>query len=268
MHHARSIHYSTALALAILALCAVAPAAEIRLRSDARSSGPIVRLGDIAQIVAADEEEAAQLASIELGPAPATKQTFRAREIQDRLARAGINSATHRFSGTALVTITNAARNEHKTRPNPKSTERVARKNPPSEPESTDVIVAVAEINRGDRIRAEHLAIERVKGGVHRAAFQTIDDVVGLEATRNIAPGQPLDEQFVRSPRLVKRGDVVDVIARSGGVQVRTKARARDEGGNGDLVNVELLSDRRSLLVRVSGLQQVEITPSATSVRN
>ena len=105
-----------------------------------------------------------------------------------------------------------------------------------------------------------------VKGGVQRAAFQSIDKVVGLEATRNIAPGQPLDDQYVRTPRLVKRGDVVDIISRAGGVQIRTKARAREEGGDGDLINVELLSDRRSLLTRVSGLQQVEITPPAAAV--
>jgi flagella basal body P-ring formation protein FlgA len=266
MHHTRSRPYTTAVALAVLACCAIASAAEIRLRPDARSTDSIVRLGDIAQIVTADDEDAELLAAIELGPAPPTKQTIRAREIHDRLARAGINPARHRFSGAAQTTITNAARPENKTPPNPKSTERVERKSPPSEPESTDVIVAVAEINRGDRIRAEHLAVERVKGRVQRASFQTIDDVVGLEATRNIAPGQPLDEQYVRSPRLVKRGDVVDVISRAGGVQVRTKARAREEGGNGDLINVELLSDRRSLLTRVSGLQQVEINPSAAAV--
>ena len=210
----------------------------------------------------------AQLAAVELGPAPANKQTLRAREIHDRLALAGINPARHRFSGASLVAVTNAARNENKTRPNPKSTERVTPQKPASEPQTTEVIVAVAEINRGDRIRAEHLTVERVKGAVQRTAFQAIDDVVGMEATRNITPGQPIDEQYVRSPRLVKRGDVVDVISRSGGVQVRTKGRARDEGGDGDLINVELLSDRRSLLARVSGLQQVEITGTSAAVRN
>jgi flagella basal body P-ring formation protein FlgA len=269
MHRNLSNPYTALISLAILlAYCGVAHAAEIRLRADARTSNSIVRLADVAEITAADAEEARELAAIELGPAPANKQTLRAREIHDRLALAGINPARHRFSGASLVAVTNSARNENKTRPNPKSTERVTPQKPANEPPSTEVIVALAEINRGDRIRAEHLTVERVKGSVQRAAFQSIEDIVGMEATRNITPGQPIDEQYVRTPRLVKRGDVVDVISRSGGVQVRTKGRAREEGGDGDLINIELLSDRRALLARVSGLQQVEITATSAAVSN
>jgi flagella basal body P-ring formation protein FlgA len=96
--------------------------------------------------------------------------------------------------------------------------------------------------------------------------FASLDDVVGKEAARNIPAGQTLDNQYVRSPLLVKRGDVVDLFARAAGVQVSTKARAREEGSHGDLINVELLADRRPLLARVCGIQEVEILAAAPSV--
>jgi flagella basal body P-ring formation protein FlgA len=129
------------------------------------------------------------------------------------------------------------------------------------------VVVAVNPILRGERIRAGDVELERVKAGSpQRMTFSTLDDVVGKEAARNIPAGQPLDNQYVRSPLLVRRGDVVDLFARAGGVQVSTKARAREEGSHGDLINVELLADRRPLLARICGVQEVEILAAAPSV--
>jgi flagella basal body P-ring formation protein FlgA len=127
--------------------------------------------------------------------------------------------------------------------------------------------VAVNAIARGERIRAGDVALELVKpGSPQRITFQSLEEVLGKEAARTIPAGQTLDNQCVRSPLLVKRGDVVDVFARAGGVQVSTKARAREEGSHGDLINVELLSDRRPLIARVCGIQEVEILAAAPTV--
>jgi flagella basal body P-ring formation protein FlgA len=129
------------------------------------------------------------------------------------------------------------------------------------------VVVAVNAIARGERIRAGDVTMDRVKSSSpQRITFESLDEVVGKEAARTIAVGQTLDNQSVRSPLLVKRGDVVDVFARAGGVQVSTKARAREEGSHGDLINVDLLSDRRPLIARVCGIQEVEILAAAPTV--
>ena len=87
-----------------------APAAELRLRSQCRSDGTIVTLGDLAEIFAADRQQADALAAVELFPAPsASRQRFvRVREIQDLLLSRGINLAEHRFSGSSQVTILGA----------------------------------------------------------------------------------------------------------------------------------------------------------------
>jgi flagella basal body P-ring formation protein FlgA len=128
-------------------------------------------------------------------------------------------------------------------------------------------VVAINAIARGERIRAGDVALETVSpGSPQRITFESLDEVIGKEAARTIAAGQTLDNQHVRSPLLVKRGDVVDVFARSGGVQVSTKARAREEGSHGDLINVELLNDRRPLIARVCGIQEVEILAAAPTV--
>ena len=79
------------------------------------------------------------------------------------------------------------------------------------------------------------------------------------ETTQSLTAGQVLSDRLLRSPTLVRRGEVVDVLSLSPGIRVRTKARARQEGGAGDVVEVESLFDRKTFLTRVSGLQQVEV---------
>ena len=70
---------------------------------------------------------------------------------------------------------------------------------------------------------------------------------------------RPLEASHVRAPLLVRKREVVTVVARHGGVRVRTMARARDDGSLGDIVAVESLADRQSYFARVSGVRQVEI---------
>jgi flagella basal body P-ring formation protein FlgA len=130
------------------------------------------------------------------------------------------------------------------------------------------VVVAVHPISRGERIGAEDVELARMKAGAQpRTEFQSLEEAIGKEATRNIVAGQALDDQYVRSPLLVNRGDVVDVFARSGGVQVRTRGRAKEEGSHGSLIQVEMLNDRRSLVARVCGIGEVEVLAAGPSVR-
>ena len=89
--------------------------------------------------------------------------------------------------------------------------------------------------------------------------FHTLADVVGKETTRAIAAGKPLTRDAVRPPVLVRRGEVVTVYARAAGIRIRTMARARDDGGEGELVAVEPLTDRNTFFARVSGIREVEV---------
>ena len=83
-------------------------AAEFRLKSSSESHGPIVTLGDVADIVANSQTEIDTLATMELFPAPvATRPRYvRLREIQDALLLCGVNLTEHRFSGASQVMVT------------------------------------------------------------------------------------------------------------------------------------------------------------------
>ncbi len=84
-----------------------AAAAELRLRAQCSPAGPVVRLGDVAEIDAADARQTASLAAIELFPAPTAgeQRIIAVREIQDLLLLRGVNLTEHRFSGSSEVTV-------------------------------------------------------------------------------------------------------------------------------------------------------------------
>ena len=82
-------------------------AGEIQLRVDARVTGEVVRLGEVAEIYSSDETQRDALASVELCAAPSlgTSKVIRLRTIQDLLQLRGLALGKHRFGGARKVTI-------------------------------------------------------------------------------------------------------------------------------------------------------------------
>ncbi len=126
-----------------------------------------------------------------------------------------------------------------------------------------DVVVAAGPLRKGDTFRPQDVALKRVPGARSGKTYHSLEEVIGREAIRNVAPGQVLDPQYVALPLWVRKGDVVEVISRAGPVKIRTKGRARKDGGEGELIDVELLDNRKALSARVSGLQEVEVLAAA-----
>ncbi len=312
-----------------------ATAAEVRLRAQCTATGPVVKLGDVAEIFTADRRQADRLAAIELFPAPlAPQQRFlQVRELQDLLVLRGVNLTEHSFSGSSQVTVqgrVQAARTEAPAaaalpvaavrKINQRICEAVAqylrehaeaggqwiveaqlsdadahavaeggRKltisggSPPwigaqqftvsvTSPKGplrftldaqvslpATVVVAARALGRGMVIHPSdvEMAHAAVDGG--GGDFHAIADVIGKETTAAIAAGKPLTQDAVRPQLLVRRGEVVSVYARAAGIRIRTMARARDDGGEGELVAVETLTDRSTFFARVSGIREVEV---------
>lgn len=128
------------------------------------------------------------------------------------------------------------------------------------------IVVARYSLPKGVILRADDLTLQRGLPTQGEAeVYQSIDDVVGKETTRMVTEGQILDSRSVRRQLLVRRNEIVTLYSRAGGVSVRTTARVRGDGAEGDLVTVETLEDRKPLFARVSGPQEVEIFAQAVS---
>jgi flagella basal body P-ring formation protein FlgA len=134
------------------------------------------------------------------------------------------------------------------------------------------VVVATRPIERGSVITAADVAIEEIselpKETLLRKPIESLEGVIGLEATKAIREGDTIYTGDFRPQLLVKRGEEIAVYARGGGIQVRTIARARQDGARGELIGVESLGDKEPFEAVVTGPREaVVFTPSTTGER-
>ena len=66
----------------------------------------------------------------------------------------------------------------------------------------------------------------------------------------------------LRAPLMVHRGDVVTVHVETAGIHIRTTARSRDDGAQGELVSVESLLNRSTFYARVSNFARSRCMPA------
>jgi flagella basal body P-ring formation protein FlgA len=124
----------------------------------------------------------------------------------------------------------------------------------------SSVVAAVHSLSRGAVIREDDLALVRdVPHDSESGVFHSIEEVAGKQTTRSVPDGKIIAPDDLQAPLIVHKGDVVTVYARSAGIRVRTTARARDDGGLGDLVTMETMQDRKPYQARVCGVREAEV---------
>ena len=86
-----------------------------------------------------------------------------------------------------------------------------------------------------------------------------LDQCVGQEAAEDIGPGVIMTPQLVNAVPLVKPGQLVTITLRRGSVQLRSVARAMEEGSLGQTIRVRNENTRDTLDVTVTGAQEARL---------
>ena len=210
-----------AVMLAAVAAPPDAPA-EVRLRSTVSCSSTVVRVADVADVVASDARLGQAIAEVPLCPAPPAgrERTLTAHDVQQMLALSGIERGECRVSGSEQVSI------------------------------GWQAISASTAARR-----------PVVATGVRQAIFteqQPGDRSGGRPA--NVVSKQPESPpKPAAAPLLVERGATVTIIARAAGVRITASGKALEGGAAGDAINVELADTKQRVLAKVSGPQTVEL---------
>jgi flagella basal body P-ring formation protein FlgA len=132
-----------------------------------------------------------------------------------------------------------------------------------------DAVLAARPIQRGQTITTDDLRREsrwldssRVEPAVR------IDPLVGQVAARTIRNGSIIEPDDVERPALVQRGELITVRAISGGLVVKTVARAAEDGARGQIIEVRshLPRDRRTYHARVSGPREAVLLIDAVAI--
>jgi flagella basal body P-ring formation protein FlgA len=125
----------------------------------------------------------------------------------------------------------------------------------------TDVVVVKKSLRRHGRINEDDIELkEKDLSKTHSNVITDPEEVLGKRAKRSIAAGTILRPNHIEYPPLVKRGDVVLVVAQSAGLRVTALGVVdQREGRRGERIKVENLDSKKNIYARVLDSKTVEV---------
>jgi flagella basal body P-ring formation protein FlgA len=87
------------------------------------------------------------------------------------------------------------------------------------------------------------------------------EQATGKQLNKSLRAGDIVFAHLLKNPPLVKRGDLVTIIAKSGGLQISAPGEVKNAGAIGEIVRVKNLMSRRVLQAKVvdEGLVEVDL---------
>jgi flagella basal body P-ring formation protein FlgA len=117
---------------------------------------------------------------------------------------------------------------------------------------SEQVVVSNRALQRNTVITEEDVRLEKVNVGELPADVVTdARAVIGMRTKRGIEPNSPLRSIFVEAPPLVKRGDLVTIIAESETLKITAQGVVTESGCRGELVRVINATSRQEVYAKV-----------------
>ncbi len=121
-------------------------------------------------------------------------------------------------------------------------------------------LVAVRPISKGGTVSHEDVEVREVFVDCREDKLVTkVDDAIGLIAAVPIREGSLIRSDEAKPALMVRRNEQVRVQALAGGIVVTTQARALEDGGEGQMIQVRNERSRETFFVRVVGLRHVLI---------
>ena len=131
------------------------------------------------------------------------------------------------------------------------------------------IVVPAHDIARGDTISESDLTYASVDGAALMSGIPTkMNEVLGLQARRVLAAGQPFRSDDVRRPIVVTKGQTVTMQFAVPGVELMAMGRAMSEGGVGDTVTVQNPVSYRMISAIVTAPGTVRATGAMSSSVN
>ncbi|MHC6226665.1 flagellar basal body P-ring formation chaperone FlgA [Pseudomonas sp. X10] len=123
-----------------------------------------------------------------------------------------------------------------------------------------DVVTMARPLKRASVIGADDVALrERDVGTLNQGFLTQLNQAVGMKLLRPTVMDQVLTPQHLEQAEVVRKGDHVVIMARSGSLSVRMPGEALSKGGLSEQIRVRNLNSKRVVKARVTGPGQVEV---------
>lgn len=110
------------------------------------------------------------------------------------------------------------------------------------------VVRAARNLSPGETLREGDVAVQvEPLSPENEKALESLEAVLGKSLRRAVRGGEVITPSFLAKDVLIKRGDLVTLVAEYKGIVVTTTGKARGEGTLGDRIVVENLSSRKRM---------------------
>ncbi len=117
-----------------------------------------------------------------------------------------------------------------------------------------DVVTVNRPLGKHQHIELSHLSVERRDlARMPSDTVSRIEDALGNRTTRMIYPNTVLQSSMIALPPLVKRGDIVKIVANSGPMTISVTGMVKQQGRKGEMVRVVNTDSKRIVTARVIG---------------
>jgi flagella basal body P-ring formation protein FlgA len=122
------------------------------------------------------------------------------------------------------------------------------------------VAVLQRQLRKGERLHQDMLTLERRDVLSLRAGYlDDVDSSLGMLVNRSLPAGTVVNANLLAHPSLVRRGDLVQIVAGAGGVAVNTQGTALSDGRQGEIIQVRNNGSKRVLQAMVTRSHTVEV---------
>lgn len=124
----------------------------------------------------------------------------------------------------------------------------------------TPVLVANRNLPRGSLLTASDMdLVEMDLATVRRTSVSDPFQIEGMELRQSLSAGNPVVMEALLRPTVVKRGDLVQILAQNGSISIRQQGEALQDGEVGKLINVRNNSSQRVIQAIVVSTGQTKI---------
>jgi flagella basal body P-ring formation protein FlgA len=125
-----------------------------------------------------------------------------------------------------------------------------------------NVLVSARQIQKGTVLTASDLKLAKYDlAKLSYGYFEDVKDGIGMKLKRRAAAGAVLTAGMLKKPQIIKRGQIVTIMAQSGSMRVRMTGKALGSGAIGDRIKVMNIKSSKKLegIITLNGEVKVEI---------
>lgn len=124
---------------------------------------------------------------------------------------------------------------------------------------NVEALVAARALPKGHVIDENDVSLSMIPFNQAKGALTDPGPAIGNTTKNNLATGDPIKDRNLTRSLMVRRGEMVTIIAQTGGLKITAAGQAKQDGALGDTINVTNLDSKKSIAARIIGPNTVEV---------